>query len=1199
MGNQRRSDNSHEIKTQKQKDLDHDEQHGDEHFDSEHAQVQMKVWDSMRMGKPESQIAGVGDQDQLLDKFRDAIDAKNGADLLTMVSNMSRASRNDAAVYLTDAAPLLSGSDVLRLADMVQASTATTIDAALKAKTLPSLAQMRAYLATTDPNDIAMGLNDESLLKRLRAQYPGPATDLVPQFVDSLPMVHIARWVIESTPQEMAARLMMSATADDARWRGYILKQLGRAGWLWTFHVDEAMAAIAAPGVLATYSLYVPEGNNDVKSFLQAKAAAALKHDKKQDAKDLRAHKSETIRDSDVENIERETKAAGFTINEQLEWMLDKPGLKLEDLHAALSAWSTDEAGKLTSSTIQRLRAKFSGAKPRDVFGSIPDALQRLAIRDATVRAWLVDGAEPLDILRLVTFEPDQIATMWNWLGKHGTGYAWVDQLGGGTDDHLLRRLVLKCPNPDVVKRIRERVLGDTINDKGTETTVEAIPDSAYQNADMSFEAGFKSGAKGQAQTDLVDAMSDDEVIAVRHDTVKLKTMLQRTDDASLVRLLDRVQPLLRDVFMFAPAEKPLVGLADWVSGRPNDQVIEALAHHVAAARGRKMLPQLGALELFPSLEAPSALTAVLHRNPEMIMWILESERTTALALLGSPGVTLAAVKALEGHTDLVEWLPPGQMLPKDAHDGLAALARFAKGALHDALSEKLKQKAGKDEDFAEAEHNVTAMKDVTKSGLVATLQAAFDAEESTSDEVLVRICRQNATHVGELAGKGKLIEKLAQTGLSPHTFFPNAELKNFVGTTQGMTWVLATMPAFEILRHAGNEATVRKTVLHLLDEENAKISDWVDALPRGSALSAADKNTLHTLAAATKSDASTRGLFTARFATTMHDSHYTHDEILRMWKILERIPPAHIEQGSVSRFKQFEGGKGGTVGGWYEPDTLAVSIEDNLYKRVDDHASGSEYDRFGDSTLMSKEEAKATFHVDDAGLAQLVQDDKLRLDPKTQQYSMSPIGETDMLETTLLHEVGHSVDAMLGGHTELVYGLAGWHAYAESDFDQWAADLGGWSSVSAPDQKQIREVWQMWLSGTVGNRAPESVGEMVASDHPAVAEKYSNVGVVKLARDKKIVSNEDPAVVNSRAAFVSHSQQRFHTMKPEAMHVAPSVYSLTAPGEFFAECYAFYYKGYDGTPATADQKGARVAPFIKTWLDKNVDTVGHNPKKK
>lgn len=253
-------------------------------------------------------------------------------------------------------------------------------------------------------------------------------------------------------------------------------------------------------------------------------------------------------------------------------------------------------------------------------------------------------------------------------------------------------------------------------------------------------------------------------------------------------------------------------------------------------------------------------------------------------------------------------------------------------------------------------------------------------------------------------------------------------------------------------------------------------------------------------------------------------------------------------------------------------------------------------YDRSGAGVLMPKDEAMQNLGLDDAAFKQWVTDGRLTTGDGGKTYRLHYNAAKDSLSATLLHELGHAVYHMLGDHPEVIFDLAGWRAHTEADFDGWAAELGGWDTVAPEDQKQIREVWQMWLSSSRGDTAHESVGDMVASTHPAVAKKYASVGVVQLAQQKKLVNRKDPAMINGRAALVSHAQQRWYTLDKRGLLAAPSDYSLTAPGEYFAECYYLYYRDFDGTPETAEKKGFTLAPWIKKWFDKNVDNTTHNP---
>ncbi len=130
------------------------------------------------------------------------------------------------------------------------------------------------------------------------------------------------------------------------------------------------------------------------------------------------------------------------------------------------------------------------------------------------------------------------------------------------------------------------------------------------------------------------------------------------------------------------------------------------------------------------------------------------------------------------------------------------------------------------------------------------------------------------------------------------------------------------------------------------------------------------------------------------------------------------------------------------------------------------------------------------------------------------------------------------------------------------------------------------------WMSAAGGADSTPAIGigELVPADHPAVAARY--------ARNNTKTTSKSPAPFGDRAAIYDHQRQRFMTVSMRAVHVAPSAYALSAPGEYFAECYAHYYRELDGTAATASTKGASLAPWIKNWFDTNVDTLGHMPRR-
>jgi len=109
----------------------------------------------------------------------------------------------------------------------------------------------------------------------------------------------------------------------------------------------------------------------------------------------------------------------------------------------------------------------------------------------------------------------------------------------------------------------------------------------------------------------------------------------------------------------------------------------------------------------------------------------------------------------------------------------------------------------------------------------------------------------------------------------------------------------------------------------------------------------------------------------------------------------------------------------------------------------------------------LSGEEMKAAFAYDEATLAARVKSgDIQRMSRKgIQLYKVKPV-KLDTFTQIVLHEIGHSVDDILGHHTSPVYEFAKWHEFNDEQFDQWAAEMGGWEKVASADKAQIRHAW-------------------------------------------------------------------------------------------------------------------------------------------
>lgn len=237
--------------------------------------------------------------------------------------------------------------------------------------------------------------------------------------------------------------------------------------------------------------------------------------------------------------------------------------------------------------------------------------------------------------------------------------------------------------------------------------------------------------------------------------------------------------------------------------------------------------------------------------------------------------------------------------------------------------------------------------------------------------------------------------------------------------------------------------------------------------------------------------------------------------------------------------------------------------------------------------------EMKKKYGYDDAKLEQLKHEDRLDLKLKDGewQYRLS-VQKMDKFTEVVLHEIGHSVDEMLGKRTSPVFDFAGWHQYSDATFDQWAAEMGGWDRVSSDDKKKIREVWIDAARG----RSP--VKELVPPDHPALSSTYERegVGLVKFARAGETFDYTNRTRVGDRVFIAGSYDDVWSSVKAEAVDTAPSVYSIYAAAEYFAESYVEYYRNVDGTPGSAAKKGGALASPVKQWFDKNVDSIKFDP---
>jgi hypothetical protein len=359
--------------------------------------------------------------------------------------------------------------------------------------------------------------------------------------------------------------------------------------------------------------------------------------------------------------------------------------------------------------------------------------------------------------------------------------------------------------------------------------------------------------------------------------------------------------------------------------------------------------------------------------------------------------------------------------------------------------------------------------------------------------------------------------------------------------------------------------------------EDGGLRRNFFKALPRGRGFTAAHKQSLHRIAKLV-SDRIHAEMFEMTFDVELAREKvpFTRPELDKIWTVMELVPHAHVDQKSISSFKPMAESANGTKGIYY-PDSKQIGLQTGQLGVKD----ATQYDL---ANRMTEAQAIEAVGSKD-NLTRFVNEG--RIIETNGMYEWQYIQNLDAFSHAILHEIGHAVDYMLGAQTELIYELVGWKRFHTSDFDQWAKSLGGWDSVTDPDKKQIRDVWISWLQAGGSGK----VADLVDPEHPAVAKKYAHVGVVQAA---SIQFGQLPMLVGN--VWVNREQRAFMTLSMKGYNATPSVYALTAPAEYFAECYANYYREYDGTPKTAANKGANLAPWIKSWFDTHIDKLGHNP---
>ncbi|MDB4961514.1 MAG: Peptidoglycan-binding lysin domain protein [Myxococcales bacterium] len=588
-------------------------------------------------------------------------------------------------------------------------------------------------------------------------------------------------------------------------------------------------------------------------------------------------------------------------------------------------------------------------------------------------------------------------------------------------------------------------------------------------------------------------------------------------------------------------------------------------------------------LIVFPVLADANQLAAVM--SPTIIKLLLSNSDPNQVAgLLSREPVIAKAEKLLASHPELLDRLPRYRHMTKAGKEGVDRLAKPAKGQAADILHdirendweprESVRQEGGK---FHAAAKRPT---------LAAGLEALFeDRGSATSALALIGEHRDQIPALLSDAANEETVTKLAAlVQLPAHVVFPQLPIESLLGMANSRSWLFDYPDAYILLDLVATRGKALHLVAQQINHGDGRPLTWMHRLPVGPALTDVEGLALDRLQPLLTDARILRLLFKVRFGI---DTPGTYDigTVRELYRVVCRLPRAHLQQERIKAIVEgpADAGPAGTWNGEQVEIKESIRPGENDEDRDTFHPdSAIRYTRAQLQRLYGWSDLELQIHVKQGRVKQLVAPDQYQLvEQKISKFT-----------SVVLHEIGHSVDDILGRHTQPVYGFAKWHSYSEGDVAAWAAEMGGWDSVTAADQKQISQAWLDAL------RSGSGVHDRVGKEHPALADRYEHVGIVSAARQQKKFGHDDPVRFGDRAFIMQPYYGMFYSVAASAVDSRPSVYSLYAPAEYFAESYVEYYREVDGTPGSRGKKGGTLPTPVKDWFTNHVDQLRFDPKR-
>jgi len=1107
----------------------------------------------------------------------------------------------------------LGGDHVLDVALGLGLPAQGAIDWAMKSKPRISANKLRAYLRSLPNTELA----DVENIADLRTVLTGKMLEEVPhaiQVIDEVatngPLIH---WLYETTSIELVATIFASHGSAKLA-RTLDSEQL----WGWLDHVQ----AGAAFGTM--HQLMDGTGDPVIKDRLKTMLGPMAGDDgdameKVRDAGQVDLHSAlddEKIDRAKLMDLAARAGSRGKSESyPRIVRLIRRAKLSADDVVTVLLAFEIDVAHGLPTlldtegSTKSHVLAFLAGRYDlidslkkdkvrnairgklgksiglRDILRQFWGPEQQAVLQDEALRSWYLTDATPEDMLTLCGADADRAARACR-LVKADRGMDWVYKLSPAADKPSLRIVATHCGDPKLAAFIRDALLAEKAS--STPVTIGATPEDP---AVFGGEADRLGDAERVHDQDAVLArladMNDEERTALAADHRGVQRVLHEAGRDNRLRALELLElPFAPAVAYATPDSGFDRQLVVHLRSRPVAEEVAALADKVTIERALLHVHP-DPLQTFPSLHDPKVLARTIELCPLVVERLLAgSESSRALALLGHPDVRKKFEMILEARPDLIDLLPRYEHLDGKAQNKVDKVAGDVKQGGEAAGSLGEVQDGTYDGD--QRRDTEAALQDTVRQKAKTSLADAVKllANEGGDTDGAMALIRQHHDEIVNMLDDGTqwpVIEKLAQlVDLPPDQVF-NVGLDRLLMMKNARRWFFQVTPGF-VLLHELRSAKVPAlaAVASDINNESRGAVEWLERLPVGAGLTDREDMLLDTIQVPLTNGAPLQALFKTRFGIT--PPALDAAGIKRTYATLSRLPNAHVQQERIKEIK-LEHFKGNEDGVWTGSE---IKIVEGLEPGAGDTTMSPQ------SGLMTRDQLRTAYGWDDAKIDALLKDGRLeeKLDGPQPMFKL-PEASVDKFTQVLLHEIGHSVDSILGTRTEVIYDIAGWRKYDEADFDRWAEEMGGWDKIKSKEDKD--KIRQAWLDALRSQRSLES---MVNPEHPARSKKYEGVGIVDGIRNGKTGMYTGPIEANGRAFLMQPYYGFFYSLNYDAAMTAPSSYSLYAPQEYFAECYVEYYRQVQGTPADAQLKGGMLPAQVKKWFDTHVDKVRFDPKR-